>query len=86
MTEEERARMAQLADSLDAAIAARPDLLASPIGFIAGAFLAAHRSAPDAFWAQVLAMQALLTGAVAFVAAGVGDPAGIIGALVPPAS
>lgn len=48
----ERARLAALVEALDLRVASRPDIIASPAGFILGALIGACRTDPDDAWGQ----------------------------------
>lgn len=86
LTEPERARLAAVVAALDEAIAARPDLLASPIAFVIGALVQAANSDPDSAWSQLAGLGDLLAYLVTHVRTGDGDPAVIVAALVPDAA
>lgn len=83
MTPEQRARLDHLAETLDTAVAARPDLLTSPTGFAIGTILSAIRSDPGGTWAMVAGFADLLAAAVLYVNDGRGEPEAIVTALVP---
>lgn len=83
---EERARFVELIDQLDIAVASRPDLLGSPVGFVVGALVGAGRQDPADAWRQLAGFADLLAYVVMFVR---GHPdasaEAVIGALIPPA-
>lgn len=86
LSTDERARLAGVVAALDDAVAARPDLLASPVGFVIGALVSAANSDADAAWAQLAGLGDLLAYLVAYVRDGAGDPAVIVAVLVPAAA
>lgn len=83
MTPDERARFAAVVDALDAAVALRPDLLASPAGFVLGALVGAGRSDAEGTWSQVAGFADVLAYLVVYVREGRGDPADLVAAVVP---
>ena len=85
MTDEERARLAQLVDALDRAVAARPDVLGSPVGFVVGALVGAAQADPESAFAQLAGFADMLAYIVMYVRGEGGDPEAVIAALLPPA-
>ena len=86
MSADERARFLAVVDALDAAFAERPDLLASPVGFVAGALVGAGRSDPEDAWRQISGFADMLAYLSMYVR---GNPdatvEGFVNALIPPA-
>ena len=82
---DERARFAAVIAALDNAVAARPDMLASPVGFVVGAMVSAGTSDPDAAWTQLAGLGDLLGYLTVHVRTGEGDAGAIVASLVPPA-
>ena len=80
---EERARFLAVVTALDDAVAARPDLLASPVGFVLGALVSAANSDADMAWGQIAGMGDILAYLVMHVRTGDGTPGAIVDALVP---
>ena len=83
MTDDERARFAALIDALDAGVAARPDILASPAGFVIGALVGAGRSDPVDAWRQLAGFADLLAYIVVHVRTGEGSPDDVVAAFLP---
>lgn len=84
MTPEEAERFARLIEALDIRVAARPDILASPAGFVLGALIGAGRSDPTSAFVQIGGLADVLSYIVLYVRAQNGatlDP--ILDALVP---
>ena len=85
MTPDELARFRALVDELDAGVAARPDILASPAGFVIGAMVGAGRHYPEDAWRQLAGFADVLAYIVVHVRTGQGDPAAVVAAFMPPA-
>jgi len=86
MSDAERARFLAMIDALDAAFADRPDLLASPVGFVAGALVGAGRSDPDDAWRQISGFADMLAYLSMYVRGQNGATVeGFVAALLPPA-
>lgn len=85
MTPEEAARFRAIVDALDEAVAARPDILASPVGFVVGALVSAANSDPDAAYRQIAGFADILAYVTVHVRTGQGSPADLVAALVPAA-
>lgn len=85
MTPEEHARFMAVVNAIDEAVAARPDILSSPVGFVVGALVSAATSDAEAAWAQLSGLGDVLAYMAHHVRTGEGDPAAIVGAFVPPA-
>ena len=83
LTSQERDRLAGVVSSLDEAVAARPDLLMSPVGFVVGALVQAANSDADAAWRQLAGLGDLLAYLVLYVRSGEGEPGVIVASLVP---
>jgi len=83
MTADERTRFLATVDAIDAAAAARPDILASPVGFVLGALVSAARSDPEGTWRQVAGFADVLAYLVTHVQTGQGTPDALIAALLP---
>lgn len=82
----DRERFRSVVSALDEAVAARPDLLSSPVGFVVGALVSAGNSDADSAWLQLAGLGDLLAYLVTHVRTGEGDPAVIVAALVPDAA
>ena len=86
LSDAERGRFLAVSDGLDSAIADRPDLLASPVGFVVGALVGAGRSDPVDAWRQLSGFADVLAYLTMYVR---GHPdatvEGLIAALIPPA-
>lgn len=83
MSPEELARWQAFIGAVDAAVAARPDLLSSPIGFVLGALVSAGTSQPESAWVQVAGLADLLAYLVVHVRTGEGDAEAVVAALLP---
>jgi len=83
MTDTERARFVALIDTLDAGVAARPDILASPVGFVLGALVGAGRSDPGDAWRQLAGFADVLAYVVVHVRTGEGTPDAVLAAFMP---
>ena len=83
LANDEGIRFFAVVDALDEAVAARPDLLASPVGFIVGALVSAANSDSDAAWDQIAGLSDLSAYFVRYVRTGEGSTDAIIGSLLP---
>jgi hypothetical protein len=83
MTPTERARFLALIDELDAGVAARPDILASPVGFVLGALVGAGRTDPADAWRQLAGFADVLAYIVMHVRTGEGTAAAVLAAFLP---
>jgi hypothetical protein len=79
----EAARFRAVVDALDQAVAERPDVLASPVGFVLGALVSAANSDAPAAWAQIAGFADVLVYVTVHVRTGQGSPAAIVAALLP---
>jgi hypothetical protein len=84
VTPQEAERFAGLVDELDIAVAGRPDIIASPAGFVVGALVGAGRSDVEGTYRQLVGFGDVLTYVRRYVE---GDPEAtieaIIGAILP---
>jgi hypothetical protein len=85
MTPDELARFRAMIEAMDTAVAARPDLLASPAGFILGALVGAGTHDPVDAWRQLAGFADVLAYIVVHVRTGEGDPAVIVRSFLPDA-
>lgn len=83
LSTDEAARFRAVVNALDEAVAARPDMLASPVGFVVGAMVSAANSDAEAAWSQLAGLGDLLAYLVMHVRTGEGTAAEIVAALVP---
>ena len=78
-TSAELARFGEVIEALDRAVADRPDLLASPVGFVIGALVGAGRSDPADAWRQLAGFADVLAYVVMYVR---GHPDATVDAIV----
>jgi hypothetical protein len=79
MSGDQLARFETMIDAIDRAVADRPDVLASPVGFVVGALVGAGRSDPEDAWRQLAGFADVLAYVVMFVD---GHPEASLDALV----
>jgi hypothetical protein len=84
LSTDERERFANVVRELDEAVAARPDILGSPVGFVLGALVSAANSDAEAAWAQIAGMGDILAYLAVHVRTGQGSAGELVAALVPP--
>lgn len=85
MTDDERARFLDLVAAIDEAVAARPDILASPVGFVVGAIVSAANADAEGSWRQLSGLGDVLSYLAHYVRTGEGDPHAVVLAFVPAA-
>lgn len=85
MTPEERERFTSVVRAIDEAVSVRPDILASPVGFVVGALVSAASSDTDGAWSQLAGLGDVLAYLATYVRTGEGSPDAIVAVFVPAA-